>query len=389
MENEREKAPVSERKKAVKKKKRLRLLLRAVILLAVIFIITFITMSLLGSVRFSNVTEAFTTFAASFKNGGGYPVDIGYGDIKAVDMLGKKPVIVQSGSICVLNSAAGKTFETEHGYLDPALRVNNGRILLFDRASDKLMVLTANSKLYDYKAEKNIITAAISSSGYVAYVTQSDNTSCVLNVLNTKKAVVFAWSCADEYISDVSFASDNRLAVSVIGVKEAKPYSKVIVLDMNKESSLATFDFPDSSVFDLEYTRGKQLAVVGDNVFSVISRDLSGKTDSAFAPYKLSNIAKYKRSFALAVSELDKGKHIIKLFGGGKLIFEQPFDEGVDDIALYGSNVAVLHSGKVKVFNRRGKVTSELDVGKNVYRIKLAGSRLYAFSVNEIRKYAT
>ena len=62
---EKEKAPLSERKKAIRKKKRIRLVLRTAVLLAVIFVIAFITLSLLGSVRFSNVTEGFTNFFAS------------------------------------------------------------------------------------------------------------------------------------------------------------------------------------------------------------------------------------------------------------------------------------------------------------------------------------
>ncbi|MCR4616320.1 MAG: DUF5711 family protein [Clostridiales bacterium] len=383
-----ERAPLSERKKAIRRKKRFRLVLRSLILLVVIFTITFVTLSLLGSVRFSNITECFTSFFAMFKKGDGYPYTVSYSNIKTMDMLGKNPVIVENNSIYVLNANAGKTVEEDHSYLDPALRVNNGRILMFDRASDKFMVLTSNSKLYDYQAGKNLITAAISRSGYVAFATGADNACSVLNVLDTKKNLVFAWRCADEYISDIAFASDNRLAVSVIGVKTARAYSKVVVLDMNKDSAAASFEFPDTSVFDIEYISGKRLEVIGDNLYSIISRDLSGKTDTAFAPYKLSNAAKHKRSLALSVSELDGGTHILKLFNGnGKMLFEKSIEEGVDDISVYGSSTAVLQSGKVTVFNSRGNQVSTVDVGKNVYRIKLAGSRLYVFSVNEIRTY--
>lgn len=360
----------------------------AVALLTVIMIIAFMSMRLLGDIRYSNVTEGFNNFIAGFSDGEGYPFKINYNDVKAIDMLGSRPVVVESNSVYVLNAAAAKTVEAEHTYLNPAVRVNNGRILLFDRASGKYMVLSGTKLLYEKALDVNIITAAIGSNGSVAVATESSSARSRLTVFSPRQDEIFVWDCASGYISDIDFASGNRVAVTIIGIDTADVTSKVVFLDFDMDKAVASFDFPASAALESEYISGNRLAVVGNDFFSVIEKDMTAKSDNSFSPYNISNISRNGNIYALALSGLDAGKHILKVYNKkGVQLFETEIDNKTDDISVCGSHVAVLLDGTVKIFNKLGELTDTLDVGNNVYRIRYTGSVVYAFSVNSITKH--
>lgn len=376
-----------------KKKKRRVTAAKALFAVLAAFAALFIVAKTVGGVALSGVSDALTAFALSVRDGGGYPYDISGQNVTQIGHIGSSPTLVGSGGVAVLDFSAAVLQDLNLKYSDPAVSTKNGRAVVFDRNTKQFCVIGRTKLLHEGESGGAILTAAMSKNGFVAVASLSDKAASVLTVYDRSMREYFKWECADDYIADVSFSPNGKnIAVIVLGAKEAEICSKLWVFKMGSADPLASFEYDATALADVEYTAKRQIVATGDNLRSVISRDLtrsderfSGDTPSRFA------FAENGRQALVLLPYGDESAPKLAVYAkDGSKSFEQSFDSKIIDVACGASYTAALTRDGVYIFDSVGKRTGLVDLGETAYGVETVGTggAVYVLLGDRVEKYS-
>ncbi|HZJ78320.1 MAG TPA: DUF5711 family protein [Clostridia bacterium] len=355
-----------------------------------ILFIAFLSLNSFDSITLENVTGGFNGFFEQFQKGDGFPYQSDAGSFNNIDIMGNKLVVLKSDSSIVFNSTAKKLLTQQHTFTDPAIKVKNGRILLFDRGSGRFMIHTRSELLYEKTMSDDILTAEIGKRGNCAIATSSSSAASVLTVFDKNQQEVFVWRCSAEYISDISLSDNGKsVAIAVIGSKNAEIYSKIHIFNFDSNEPLASFDFKDTTLFNVTYLSNATITAQGDKRHIVIENRKTLKQDESLGTdYYTSFYEHESGKTTFARSDFGGGNNRIYTYNSrGKLLFEKEIDAIPKSISCDLDYTVILTEKKLIYINNNGVVVNELDLNYTGTKVVLKGGTVYVLGNAVIEQY--
>ncbi len=365
---------------------------KALFAVLVIFTAMFIVTKTVGSVAMSNVTDAVLSFVSSVRQGGSYPYDTKGQNVRDMKRIGNDLMLVKPEGICVLDYSAAVLQDSRFKYADIYVNVRNSRAVIFDRNACGFSVVSKTKNLSEGETKGAILTAAMAKNGFVAVASMSDSAASELTVYDRAMKEYFKWECVSDYIIDMSISPNGKnIAVIVLGVKEAEIHSKLWVFEMGATKPLASFDYDGTTLVDVEYTGKRDIIVLGDNLRSVISSDMTRK-DESFSGDTLSCFASAENGkqavVLLPYGDENSAKLSVYAKDGSKS-FEESFNSKVLNVACSASYAAVLAKDGVYVYDSAGNLSGLVDLKETASGIEILGTggAIYVMFNDRVEKY--
>ena len=167
-------------------------------------------------------------------------------------------------------------------------------------------------------------------------------------------------------------------------------YSNLFVFDYKSETPKLKLQYKDSMVIKTLFLENGNIALLGDNMFSVVNPK-SGKQEK----YDFDNrnltafeINKNDKSI-ISLSSSDDGNacEILIFDKKGKLISNIKTDIKIKSMSFKDNKIAALSYDKVFIYNKKGKVLKELSCEQNSKEIHFFEPRkLYGLGISSIQK---
>lgn len=376
----------------VKAKKSTAAIARTVAIVFVVLLLLFVATETFGVGTLSSMSDSLKSFAASLSNGEGYPYRISSSSVKDIDMMSTNLFLLTDTSTVSLDSTAKEVVKVNHTYATPAMSIQNGRAIIYDRGGYRYMVQSRTEKLFEGETDYKILTCDIGKSGNIAVATLSDDASGIVTVYSSNfSKTQFKWACYSEHIVDVALSDNGKyMAVAAIGAKDGEVFSKVYVFDFDYSKAIAVFDYPGTSMFDVEFSGKDTVVAMGDNLKSVIKDKTERQDDIEFGT---STLMRYSMSengtSAVLLSEYGSSNmNILKLYDrNGKELFSEKFENTVKNIYCNGNSICVLMDDKLIVYDMNGNETKKIESKNDSITVLSHGKDVYIYAVGEIRKY--
>ena len=240
-------------------------------------------------------------------------------------------------------SKSGKNIlSRQHDFNSPVLSTSSQRAIVYDAGGKILYVYNYGDVVDEFTMKKEIYCADISRNGTIAVATKSDGYASEVQVISKSGKVKFVWYSATEIVNNIALSNNGkRLAVSTVDTSGGNFKSKVYVFKYSKAKPIYEFTYEGSVVYSLN--------TLSSSRFSVVT---------------------------------DKTVDFIKWRGGSRVQHENQYTLNLYRVCS-GKNIAVLgnkSNNTVRVFNKKGEVTSEFEFLGAVTDIYYCDGRIFILS---------
>lgn len=366
---------------------------KTVAIVFVVLLLLFVATETFGIGTLSSMSDSFKSVVASLSNGEGYPYRISSSSVKDVNMMSTNLFLLTDTSTVSLDSTAKEVVKVNHTYATPAMSIQNGRAIVYDRGGHRYMVQSRTEKLFEGETEDKILTCDIGKSGNLAVATLADDASGIITVYSSSfSKEIFKWACYSEHIVDIALSDNGKyMAVAVIGAKDGEVFSKAYVFDFDYSKAIAVFNYNGTSMFDIEFSGKDTVVVMGDNLKSVIKNKTELQDNVEFGTSKLMRYSMSENGIsAILLSEYGSANmNILKVYDkNGKELLSKKFDISVKDIYCNDNSICVLMDNKMVIYDMSGNEKEKIDSKNDSITVLSYGKDIYIYAVGEIRQYS-
>lgn len=301
-------------------------------------------------------------------------------------------VMLTDTALVYLDSNGKNLSSNSHQYSQPVMVKGGSTVLLYDKGGTSFRI-EKNSKIYNTYTTANAITVAdVNKKGDYAYVLNEDGGfQSHLYVYSYRAKKLFEWGSAQDYCINTAISENGKnIALSMLGVKNGEYISRVIFFNVKDDEAAYIAEFPDCTVFRLEFLSGKNIAAFTDNGVYVIDKKGNVNKRAEYIPTEI-----------MHSSVSDKGLSAIALasHGNTKDSILNVFDKKMNSSYLleYSSEImnvrtsdkytAVLLGDRVETFNAKGEKTGSIVVDEKCTDAAFAGRKLFLFTVSGIYRF--
>lgn len=350
---------VDQKNKEKKKKRRMKLFI-AFIVFAVASML-FATKDL-WIPKLRGIGKQYKTIVNSGKLAeGNFPIRVSSGSDYQLRYTVKKIMVLSDNYLYIYDTDGTLLKKRQHAYTNSVLRVANGRALVYENGGNKFSMEDEDEVFYSKSYDNNILFARLSSDGYTAVVTTSDNFSCELIVYNRKGSVIYERKCT-EMISDISFINKSSGCVASF-IKAENGALTTSVQEINFKESSEKWTSPTLDTLGLEIFGSSEGAFVyGVTACGYV--DKNGQI-SSFYQYngELAAGASMSGRSAVVINNEDSRKYTAVLFADNTaepLIIE--LDSPAVDVSVFQGLAYILCSDKIAAYDFNGALRSTADV---------------------------
>lgn len=344
-------------KQLLHKKTLRRILLILIALLIALFGSLYIVSRTVGRVRLSNIADVFTGFTVK---GGAFPYVADAGSVVRILQMGGGIGVLRSDRFDVLTRSGAKLQAVQHTYTSPAVQVCGGRALLFDRGGTRYMLLSKTAVLRTGETDKPILTAALDEDGRIAIAVSSDNTKSILTVYKSNAEAFFQFKCVSEYITDIAF-TQNGVALTVVGAKNASAYSRLLLLRFGKTEAVADCTYDGTSLFHV-HASGSTVTACSSTLLTTLRH----KTQQPETPFGSDTLQFFsadesgKSTLALLTYGNEHASKLRGISANGETAFETECGEKLKDMSRSSVYTSVLTDDAVLTYNNSGALVGTL-----------------------------
>lgn len=299
---------------------------------------------------------------------GKFPVNVYSANSSYFSCWNDKVCIVSDSYFELYNDKGKLLLAVSHGMSDPQLEMSNARYLLYDRNRYTASVYNYSDERYTVEFDKTIVAADIGRDGTFAVVTDSDTYRNTVFVYNKDNKSVYTWNSANYYVADVAVADDGEhIAVSLINSRDGSFESFVYILEFGSADPVYRFTFNDVVTSLTSCGENYLLANGFDRAYSIpwgggaeIDIGVSGAVRCYDYEIEGGSCIVWGREDNEQVNTVT----ILNSKGNITAAFE--FNTTVNDICISETNVALLSSNEVFVYDLKGNL-------KNSYPTELKG----------------
>ena len=324
-------------------------------------------------------------------SGGAYPVSFSTNDIKSVEKAGRNIVVLTKKFATVLSKGGDILSETPAVYGDSAVYTSGNYILVFDRLSNKYVIIDKKGQATDRKTSlsNKIYNAKITDNGSVLLSLKSDSSSSLVSVTDKKGDDIFVWSCTQEYIVDFDLSSDGKtLYLAGISTEGGEMYTMVYAVNM-KKSTEKSYKIPSQALIALNGGSSRKFNVVTTDGIYVFdsSKDEMLINSVKFNSDIVCGSADEKGSIAvLTHSAGNLSEDTLTVYSAeGREEHSVSLQNGASDICMDKDEVYLLYSDFV-ISVRNGKVKDRLTFENKAVGLCKNSGELYCYSLGGVEK---
>lgn len=330
----------------------------------------------------------------SMGHGNGFPKEI-YGsniDSQNFQILGGSLVAASDTCTTCYNKNSKEIFNRQHSFQSPMLKATKNKILLYDLYGKDLEISCKSKIIYKTNVDENILCAGLAENGTYGVVTSTSGYFSKLSVFKRfSKTLIYEYCFSDTYITNLDFSSNGKYACAVgLSSENGCMYSNLFVFDYKGETPKFKLQYKDSMVIKTLFLENGNIALIGDNMFSVVNPKNGKQEKYDFDNRNLTafEINKNDKSI-ISLSSSDDGNacEILIFDKKGKLISNIKTDIKIKSMSFKDNKIAALSYDKVFVYNKKGKVLKELSCEQNSKEIHFFEPRkLYGLGISSIQK---
>lgn len=328
--------------------------------------------------------------AAGSASGASMPVEIAGTAVKETFTVGDNVGVLTDGNVALYAKNGKQLLSYTHGMTDPIVKAAGRRFLLYDRGGTKLVVRMRDKVLFEKEFDYKIISANISSDGWITVVTAAQRYASQLHVWNSAyDEEIFTWSSSGEYIicSAADSGSKTVAAATLTANASGQMVTTVHIFTTEAAMELGKKDFSGEAAVSLEYNSSGNVKIICDSMAAVIDRsgnvlgrfDFDRKLISCVNAHGTSGMAlvfdRYTEARATDVTFIgSRGEQVKTVSVSGKFLCANG----------NSSHAAVYCDGTATVFDYSGNKTAELTSEQDALLILLTKESVFAVTRDEI-----
>lgn len=301
--------------------------------------------------------------------------------------------VLSASSLKYFDVAGNEIITNTHSYANPEIEVNSKNLLLYDRGGYALRIENNTSEYRTLTFNSVITTAAIGKKGNYAYVLNSDDgyqSHMYVYTLNGTKQ--FEWGSASDYIIDVTLSDNGKyVAVTLLGIKGAQYFSKIILFKFNSSEPIYTVELHDTTAYEIDFVSSKKLSVYSDTGVYIIKK--SGEF-TAIQSYSASEMAYssvyYNGLSCTLISRYSNEKEpLLTVFNKkGKQLFTHTFTEQVTGVNCSKNHVCIVADNILEILNNEGSLVGKIQLDEACIKAVIAQRRVYALTSSGIYSFS-
>lgn len=328
--------------------------------------------------------------AAGSASGASMPVEIAGTSVKETFTVGDNVGVLTDGNVALYAKNGKQLLSYTHGMTDPIVKAAGRRFLLYDRGGTKLVVRMRDKVLFEKEFDYKIISANISSDGWITVVTAAQRYASQLHVWNSAyDEEIFTWSSSGEYIicSAADSGSKTVAAATLTANASGQMVTTVHIFTTEAAMELGKKEFGGEAAVSLEYNSSGNVKIICDSMAAVIDRsgnvigryDFDRKLISCVNAHGTSGMAlvfdRYTEARATDVTFIgSRGEQVKTVSVSGKFLCANG----------NSSHAAVYCDGTATVFDYSGNKTAELTSEQDALLILLTKESVFAVTRDEI-----
>ena len=184
---------------------------------------------------------------------------------------------VASGDTYSFVSGLGdSSYSIQLRYNDPAIRVSEDYVLLYDRNGTGLCVANGSAEYLNTHTDSPILTASMNQNGDFALVTDQTGYRSAVTVYDSRQRLLCQWLTSQYYVMAASVSPDGQhFAALCLGQNGMELTTRVLYFDIGKEAPVWTVELGERQVYSMTHDKSGGLVIVCDDG---VARYLDGQS---------------------------------------------------------------------------------------------------------------
>lgn len=377
----------------LKNNKKLKTLAYAVIAVIAVLLLVITAAQKLGNVTVNTMTANVKAYFMSMGSGDGFPYELDAKSVREMKLKDSNFLMLFDDKTMLLTSTAKEIMPKEHKLSNPVMKVNGSHVIIYDLDSGKYRIQNSTEIVKEEDIENRIMSGAIGKRGNYAIGTYGTDAQSELTVYSPSMSKVFGYKFKAEHISDIALSDNGKyVAVSTVYSKEGKISSKVYVFNISSEKKESCFDYDSSMILHVNYVKGENIFVTGDNIRSYIKNGKTRTDDMKFGSDSLHNYTVNADGRAALVLSRYGSSSLSGLYVYSKSNKEQfsvDLDKEVKWVDCDGKYTAVLFENEVRTYNKNGKQVGSIEFSGEPLRVAVDGKKTYVLTTANLQCYDT
>lgn len=331
------------------------------------------------------------TLSSENSSGGAYPVSFSTNDIKDVKKAGNNLVVLTKKFATVLSKGGNILSETSVVYGDSAVCTKDNDILVFDRLSNKYVIIDKKGNTTERKTSlsNKIYNAKITDDGRVLLSLKSDSSSSLVSVTDKKGNDKFVWSCTQEYIADMGVSDNGKtLYLAGISAEGGEMYTMVYAVNMKKGTE-KSYKIPSEALIALNEISSDKFNVLTNEGIYIFdsSKDEMLINSISFDSELLYWSADEKGNVAVVTHNAGNlAEDMLRVYSAnGAEEYSVSLQSGIQDLCIDKDEAYLLYQDCV-VAVKNGKVDDKLTFENKTVGLCKNGRQLYCYSLGGVEK---
>lgn len=377
----------------IKNNKKIKTLLYAILAVVAVLLLVITAAQKLGNVTINTMTAGVKAYFMSMGSGDGFPYDIDSQSVKDMKLNNSNFLVLFDDSTMLLTSTAKEIMPKEHKYSNPVMKTNGNHVIVYDLDSGKYRIQNSSEVVSEAELPNRILAGAIGKKGNYAVATYSDEVQSEVTVYTSSNKKAFSRSFKSETVSAVSLSDNGKyVAVSTVFSKDGKMSSKVYVLNLSSGKDENCFEYDSTVVLRVDYIKGENLSVLGDNLRSYIKNGKKKTDDITFGSDTLHNYSLSQCGNSVLVlsrygSESLSGLYLYNERNKEKFCVD--LDKEIKWVDCDDKYTAVLLENEVRTYDKNGKQIGSISFTGQPLRVAVDGKKTYVLTSASLQCYDT
>ncbi len=276
-------------------------------------------------------------------------------------------------------------YQNQHGYANPIIdATNTKKILVYDIGGYDFSLESKYKNIYKKRLENQIVFASVSDKGYVAVVTLSDKSLCMLSVFDNNGNPIYYYHCTDGRITNVEFTrSEDGVVVTSIGAEGGQFVSKVTRFKFNSEEPLWTTPKINTLAFNTFLQADGTLVLFGDN--KCVCYDRNGEYIGEYV-YRdtLIDYQSDDEITALLFENKERRTASLVVFSSITGYITEIEVTDAKAIETSGQNVYVMMDKRIVMYNSSGEEINDVKISSDYDEFRKIGDHIYLMGYSDV-----
>lgn len=379
--------------KKLKLNKRSKLIVSVALAVVAVLLIVFTAAQSLGNMTISSMADGVKSYFLSLGAGEGFPYDLDSTSVRDIKIDNSNIHLLLSSKTTVLNQTAKEIMPKNHSYSRPAMKSKGSAFIVYDLDSNRFRLQNGSDINFEGEAKGRIMAAALGKSGNYAIATYSDSVQSVLTVYNKRNKEAYVWSFKSERVIDITLSDNGKFAaVATVDAYNGEVNSKVYVFNFKSDKAVSEFDYKGTTVVKIDYVKGNNIIVMGDNIRSYIKNNSKRNDDISFGSdilYKYCITDSGRSAVVLSQYSSTSLSKLSVYSKSNKEQFSVSFNKEMKWVDCDDKYTAVLFENEVITFNKKGKQIGSISFTGEPVRVAVDGSRTYVLTTSGLQCYDT